>query len=266
MGPMSDRVTVSVEEGVADVRLNRPEKMNALDGEQFAALIEAGRSIGEDRGLRAVVLSGEGRAFSAGLDMGLFQGKGEIPTIEARADETPGTIFQRSATIWQDAPIPVIAAVHGVAYGAGLQIALAADIRFVAPDARLSVMEIRWGLVPDLAVTQTLPPLVGIDVAKELTWTGRILSGSEAAELGIATHVSDDPRADALALARDIAARSPDAVRAGKELWSRAPRLGRVEGLELEAELQRRIIGRANQTEAVLSNVEKRPPRFRDPE
>lgn len=263
---MSDRVTMSTSAGVADIRMNRADKMNALDGEQFAALIEAGRSVAADPEVRAVVLSGEGRAFSAGLDMGLFQGTGRIPEIEARGTETPGTLFQRAATIWQDVPVPVIAAVHGVAYGAGFQIAAAADIRFVAPDAKLSVMEIRWGLIPDVAVTQTLRYLVPLDVAKELTWTGRILSGSEAVELGVATHVSEDPRADALALAQEIAEKSPDAIRAGKELWNSAPQLGRVEALELEAKLQRSIIGRPNQLESVRSNVEKRPPRFEDPE
>ena len=267
---MSDRVTVSKQQGVADVRLNRPDKLNALDPAMFEALVAAGRALAADRGLRAVVLSGEGRAFCAGLDFASFMGMAaaEHPprNLLQRDDGESANYAQQAAHVWTALPVPVIAAVHGVAYGGGLQIALAADIRFVAPDARLSVMEIKWGLVPDMTGTQTLRHLVRLDVAKELTFTGRIVSGSEAVQLGLATHVSADPRADALELAHEIAAKSPDAVRAGKQLLNRAAVVTPEEGLRLEETLQRSLIGRRNQTEAVQANVQKRVPQFEDPQ
>jgi enoyl-CoA hydratase/carnithine racemase len=161
--------------------------------------------------------------------------------------------------------VPVIAAVHGVAFGGGLQIALAADIRIVHPTAQLSVMEIKWGLIPDMTGTQTLRHLVRLDVAKELTFTGRIVSGSEAVALGLATRTADDPQAEALALAREIAAKSPDAIRAGKRLLNESTVVDRAAGLALEERLQRTLLGSANQIEAVQANMAKRAPRFTDP-
>jgi len=282
---VSDRVDIRIEEGIADVRLNRPEKMNALDQPMFQALIEAGLELADRSDVRAVVLSGEGRAFCAGLD---FQGfasmASDAPSADAEAaakrsekkrergggllvkqPQSPANFAQRAAWVWREVPVPVVAAVHGVAYGGGLQLALGADIRIVAPDARFSVMEIKWGLVPDMSGTQTLRHLVRQDVAKELTFTGRVVSGEEAVALGLATRTGEQPRADALELAREIAARSPDAIRAAKQLLDRAPLVSVEEGLELEARLQTGLIGGANQIEAVKSNLEKRPARFRDP-
>ncbi|MEE9607923.1 MAG: crotonase/enoyl-CoA hydratase family protein [Myxococcota bacterium] len=268
---MSDRVAISVDAGVADVRLNRPEKLNALDMAMFQGLVEAGRTLAADRALRAVVLSGEGRAFCAGLDVRSFQAmadgprEGGGPSLLERSGESPANFAQQAAYAWMDLPVPVIAAVHGVAFGGGLQIALGADIRLVAPDARLSVMEVKWGLIPDMTGSQTLRRLVRLDVAKELTWSGRIVSGAEAVELGLATRASDAPREAALELARRIAARSPDAVRAGKRLLNDSGLVGLEEGLRLEAKLQASLIGTPNQLEAVRANVEKRDPRFSDP-
>jgi enoyl-CoA hydratase/carnithine racemase len=174
-------------------------------------------------------------------------------------------LAQRAAFIWAEVPIPVIAAIHGVAFGGGIQIALAADIRIVAPDARMSVMEIKWGLIPDMSGTQTLRRLVPLDVAKELTFTGKIVSGVEAVALGLATRVSEKPHEDAMALAREIAGKSPDAIRAGKRLLNESGLLTLADGLRLEEELQRALMGSPNQTEAVQANLEKRSPRFRDP-
>jgi enoyl-CoA hydratase/carnithine racemase len=270
---VSDRVAVErLPGGVADVRLNRPDKMNALDLPMFEALVATGLDLARDASLRCVVLSGEGRAFSAGLDFTSFQSmaglarEGRGPSLLSRDDGgSPANFAQRAAWIWTELPVPVIAAVHGVAYGGGLQIALAADLRFVAPDARLSVMEIKWGLVPDMSGTQTLRRLVRLDVAKELTYTGRVVSGTEAVALGLATRVADDPRAAALAAAADIAARSPDAIRAAKQLLDRSGVAPVEEGLQLEESLQRGLIGRPNQIEAVRANLEKRAPRFSDP-
>jgi len=265
---MSERVRVEKKDGIADVRMVRADKMNAVDMDMFVALVETGVELARDRSLRAVVLSGEGRAFCSGLDIPSImanRGKREGPGLMTRTDESPANHAQRSAWVWQEVPVPVIAAVHGVAYGAGIQIALGADIRFVAPDARLSIREAHWGLIPDVAGTQTLRHLVGLDVAKELTFTARVVSGTEAKELGLATHVSDDPHADAMALAREIAGRSPDAIRAAKQLWNRAVLGSHEEGLALEEQLQRSVMGGPNQLEAVKANMEKRPPRFEDP-
>jgi enoyl-CoA hydratase/carnithine racemase len=268
---MSDRVMIQIQDGVADVRLNRADKLNALDQPMFRALVEAGEALGCDPSVRAVVLSGEGRAFCAGLDFGSFQAmtgpRTEQPTetLLRASSSSPANSAQRTAWIWQEVPVPVIAAVHGAAFGGGLQIALGADLRYVAPDAQLSVMEIKWGLVPDMAGTQLLRHLVRLDVAKELAFSGRILSGSEAHALGLATRVSDRPREDALDTAREIARKSPDAIRATKRLLNGSVQTDLGAGLELEAELQRGLIGSANQLEAVRANLEKRPPRFRDP-
>src|SRR5882724_217050 len=206
---MSDRITVSMQDGVADVRLNRPEKMNALDSAMFEGIVETGAALARDRALRAVVVSGEGRAFCAGLDFGSFMGMAnrERParSLVDRDADSVANFAQRAAYVWTELPVPVIAAVHGVAFGGGLQIALGADIRFVTPDAQLSVMEIKWGLVPDMSGTQTLRRLVRLDVAKELTFTGRIVSGTEAERLGLVTRVMESPRDAALETAMEIA-------------------------------------------------------------
>ncbi|HET9731109.1 MAG TPA: crotonase/enoyl-CoA hydratase family protein [Acidimicrobiales bacterium] len=268
---MSDRVTVSVEGGVADVRLNRPDKINALDTAMFAALVETGEALKNDRSVRAVVLSGNGRGFCAGLDFGNFQamaGEGQPERAErpARAiTDTDGRIThtgQQAAWVWQEIEVPVIAAVHGVALGGGIQIALGADIRIVAPDARLSVLEIRWGLVPDMTGTQTLTRLVGLDVAKELTFTGRMVSGEEAARIGLATRVSDTPLEEALALARDIAGKSPLAVRGAKRLLNQSGQVSPAEQFAAERQTIGALIGSPDQVEAVKAYFEKRDPVF----
>ena len=267
---MSDRVRVEKKDGIADVRMVRADKMNAMDMAMFAALVDAGAELALDKSLRAVVLSGEGRAFCSGLDIpGLMANTGkrqEGPNLLDHNDESPANFAQRAAWIWQEVPVPVIAAVHGVAFGAGIQIAMAADIRYVTPDARLSIREAHWGLIPDVSGTQTLRHLVGLDVAKELTFTAREVSGVEAKELGLATHLSDDPHADAMKLAQEIAGRSPSAVRAAKKLWNEAVMGSTAEGLALEEKLQRTLMGKANQLEAVKANMERRPPVFEDPE
>ena len=267
---MADRVVVQRQDGVADVRLNRPDKLNALDKAMFDALVETGRELARDASVRAVVLSGEGRAFCAGLDFGSFAAMTDGTRRPGRGlvDREPGRAAshaQMACWVWAELPVPVIAAVQGAAFGGGLQVALAADIRLVAADAQLSVMEVKWGLVPDMTASQTLRHLVRLDIAKELTFTGRVVSGTEAVALGLATRVSERPREDALALAREIAGRSPDAVRAAKQLLGRTSAMSVDEGLRLEQALQAGLIGSANQMEAVRANVEKRAPKFSDP-
>jgi enoyl-CoA hydratase/carnithine racemase len=275
---MSDRVTCTVVDGVADVRLNRPEKLNALDAAMFAALVEVGESLKADPAVRAVVLSGEGRAFCAGLDFGGFQAmagqaqQGEENKAESRGDRALSDLTRRDGRItnrgqqavyvWTEMPAPVVAAVHGHALGGGIQLALGADIRIVAPDAKLSVLEIRWGLVPDMTGTQMLPRLVGLDVAKELTLTGRVVTGTEAVELGLATRLSNQPREDAFALAAEIAGKSPDAVKGAKALLNLAGLVSLEEGFKAEERTIRGLIGTPNQAEAIRAYFEGRPARF----
>ena len=202
---MSDRVLINIQDGVADVRLNRPDKLNALDRAMFDAIIGAAEQLRDRKDVRVVVLSGEGRAFCAGLDfmsfMGMGQQGGNIEDGFAVAEGEVGNMFQRTGYDWKRLPVPVIAAIHGHCYGGGLQIALGADIRIAAPDTKMSVMEIKWGLIPDMSGTQTLRDLVRIDVAKELTFTGRIVDAEEAAQLGLVTRLADD----ALLLGHDFA-------------------------------------------------------------
>ncbi len=265
------RVTVDIENGVADVRLDRPDKMNALDAAMFDALATTGRELAADTSVRAVVVSGNGRAFCAGLDFGSFQAMTDragsnslADQLLSRTDDNPANRGQSAAWVWHAMPVPVIAAVHGVAYGGGIQIALGADLRIVHPEARLSVREIVWGLVPDMAGPQLLRHLVRADIAKELTFTGRVVSGVEAAELGLVTRLSEQPLDDALALAREIAGRSPHAIRAAKELLDVARTASVREGLETEHRLQAGLIGSPNQVEAVTANMQKRTPDFAD--
>jgi enoyl-CoA hydratase/carnithine racemase len=271
---MADLVTITTVDGVADVRLNRPDKYNALSPEMFEAIIAAGESLFDAKDVRVVVLSGNGRGFCAGLDFSSFQGmagsakpqpRANAASLFKRSADQPENRAQRPAMIWKRLPVPVIAAVHGVAYGGGCQIALGADIRIAAPDAKLSVMEIKWGLVPDMSLTQTLRDLVPLDVAKELTFSGRVLSGTEACVLGLVTRVADDPLQAALDLAREIAGKSPDAIRAAKHLFEVAWHADPATGLELEQSLQGSLIGSQNQIEAVKANFEKRTPAFKNP-
>lgn len=278
---MSDRVTVNIDGGVADVRLNRPDKLNALDPPMFEALVETGEALAADPSVRAVVLSGEGRSFCAGLDFSSFQamagggraggdgGSRQAPEATPRVapaaeGERLGNRAQRAAYVWAEMPVPTIAAVRGHALGGGFQIALACDLRIVHPEARLSILEIRWGLVPDMTGTQLIVRLMPIDKAKELTWTGRQIDGREAAELGLATRLSEDPLADALALAHEIAAKSPHAIRGAKRLLDMAGRVPLAEGFAEEARIQASLIGSPNNIEAVTAFFEKRDPVFSD--
>ncbi len=265
------RVAVEIENGVADVRLDRPDKLNALDNAMFDAILDAGNALAEDASVRAVVLSGNGSAFCAGLDFSIFSamkdrtsGAAATRDLLERTGDNPANRFQSAAWIWHSMPVPVIAAVHGFAYGGGFQMAVGADLRIVHPEARLSVREIVWGLIPDMTGPQLLQHLVRADVAKELTFTGREISGVEAAELGLATRLSEQPLDEALALAREIAGNSPHAVRAAKQALDTAKTAGVREGLETEERLQVSLIGTPNQVEAIAANVEKRRPTFAD--
>ena len=261
------RVTCTIIDGVADVRLNRPDKRNALDLAMFEALISVGEELIRRVDVRAVVLSGEGSAFCAGLDFMSMMTLGDgVEQLLKRDAKSPANVAQRVAWIWTEIPVPVIAALHGAVLGGGLQIALGADMRFTTPDAKLSVMETKWGLCPDMSISQTLPRLTGIDVAKWLTYTGEVISGVDAQKLGLVTRVCDDPRAEALATANTIAAKSPHAIRACKRLLDEGPTMDVIDAFKLEERLQRELIASPNQLEAVQANFAKRAPNFVNPE
>jgi enoyl-CoA hydratase/carnithine racemase len=261
------RVKVDVADHVAVVTLTRPDKHNALDVPMFEAIIRAAEQVSAEPGVRVVILHGDGPSFCSGLDVMsmMSEGAGLDGLIDRVRGESPNW-FQRAAYDWVRVPVPVIAAVHGNCFGGGLQIALGADIRIATPDSRLSVMEVKWGLIPDMAITRTLPRLVGIDIAKELTFTGRIFSGSEGHELGVVTHVTVDPLAAARELAAEIAGKSPDAVRSAKRLFDEAWTGSPTETLSLEAELQLGLLGSPNQVAAVTAGMTKQPPQFVDPD
>jgi enoyl-CoA hydratase/carnithine racemase len=261
-----DRVSIEVADHIAVVTLTRADKHNALDAPMFEAIITATGRLRSEPGVRAVILHGDGPSFCSGLDvMNIMSAGGGIEAItEPLRGEVPNW-FQRAAHDWLLIPVPVIAAVHGNCFGGGLQIALGADIRIATPDARLSVMEIKWGLIPDMSITRTLPRLVSIDVAKELTFTGRVFDGTEAARLGVVTRVADDPLAAARALAAEIASRSPDAVRGAKRLYDESWTGAAEQTLALEAELQTSLIGSPNQLAAVTAGISKQTAEFVDP-
>jgi enoyl-CoA hydratase/carnithine racemase len=263
-----DRVRVTVgADGVATVTMVRADKHNALDQAMFEGLIAAAEQVAADASIRAVVLHGEGKGFCSGLDIASFMsGQGGTGVLLVRDDGRLANFAQRVAYDWSLVPAPVIAAIHGNCFGGGLQIALGADIRIAAPDAKLSVMEVKWGLVPDMGITQTLPRLVPIDVAKELTFTGRTVSGTEASALGLVTRVADDPLAAARDLAAEIAGKSPNAVRAAKRLYDETwVSDDSAAALVLETDLQVGLIGSPNQIAAVMAGMSGEPPVFVDP-
>jgi enoyl-CoA hydratase/carnithine racemase len=276
---VNERVTVAIDRGVADVRLNRPDKLNALDTDMFVGLVDAGARLATEPSVRAVVLSGEGRSFSAGLDFAGFTAMADGGRATGDGEPTGGNglrtigategrithLAQQAAHCWSEVPVPVIAAISGHCLGGGLQIALGADIRIVHPDASLSVLEIRWGLSPDMTGTATLPRLVGRDVAKELAWTGRTVSGEEAVRIGLATRSSDTPLEDGVALAREIATKNPHAIRGIKRLVEQSGRVPLAQQYADEREVIGSLVSSPNQVEAVAAFFEKRDPTFADP-
>jgi enoyl-CoA hydratase/carnithine racemase len=281
------RVRVDHDAGVAHVRLTRADKRNALDGAMFLAIAAAGERLKNDSSVRAVVVSGDGPSFCAGLDFGSFQAMGSRGNgtggngaggnaaqngadtasesgIDAMAEGRITHLAQQIAWVWQEVPVPVIAALAGHALGGGMQLALGADIRIAHPDTKLSMREVHWGLIPDMTGTLMLSRLVRDDVMKDLVFTGRILPASEGAALGLVTRLSNDPVADALAAAREIAGRSPDAVRGAKRLINRLSNAGAAEHFAAEREIIFKLIGSPNQVEAITANFENRTPMFGD--
>jgi enoyl-CoA hydratase/carnithine racemase len=265
---MSERIITSIENHVATVTLNRADKRNAVDKAMFRAIIETANSLAKNPTVRAVVLTGNGDHFCAGIDISVFQGEGigekSGASLEPLQGST-GNFFQSATLVWRELPVPVLAALRGTVFGAGLQIAMGADMRYAGPDVCMSVMEIKWGLVPDMGITSTLPGVVPQDKARELAYTGRILSATEAFASGLVTEVTQDPLRRAHEIAGEIAAKSPDAIRAIKKLFNESWRGDPASGLRREAEFQAAVMAGANQVEAAAANIEKREPRFTDP-
>ena len=269
---MSDRVSITIDNGIADVRLTRADKRNALDSEMFRAIAAAGERLKTQAGVRCVVLSGEGKSFCAGLDMGSMNQLAGAPPANGEEQTNAGDINDDSIThlaqqicwVWQELPMPVISAVHGHALGGGIQLALGTDIRFVHPETKMSVRETYWGLVPDMTGTFMLGKLLRPDIAKELTFTARVFSGAEAHEMGLVTHLTETPYDDAMALAAEIAGISPSAVRASKQLINNMAVDGAAEQFAEERRLIKTQIGTPNQIESVMASFENRSPEFVD--
>jgi len=263
-----DRVKITVEDHIAVVTLMRGDKHNALDGDMFLGIAGAAERLATESGVRAIVLHGDGPSFCSGIDVGWLAGQadgGDMAGEFLKRDDFGANLFQRVSTAWIEVPVPVISAIHGNCFGGGLQIALGTDIRITAPDAKWSIREVHWGLVPDMGLTASLPRIMPIDRAKELTYTGKLVSGEEAAACGLATRVETDPLAAAKGLAAEIAGRSPHAVRAAKKLYDMTWDNQDKAALELESALQMDLIGTPNQMAAVMAGVTKQPPEFEDP-
>lgn len=273
-GVVDDRVTISVADGIADVKMNRADKRNALDNAMFTSLSAAGEYLKKLDGLRVVVLSGDGASFCAGLDFSSFaqmaEGGAKTSASEKKPEMNAGAMVdgrithmaQQVCWVWQEVPVPVIAAVHGHALGGGIQIALGCDVRIVHPDTQLSVREVHWGLIPDMTGTLMLSRLTRPDIVKDLVFTARVFSGREGYEMGLVTRLSESVHADAMTMAKEIAGRSPDAVRGAKKLINLLANKGAAEQFAAERATIGELIGTANQAEAVMSHFEKRPPNF----
>lgn len=260
-----DRVSITVTDAVAHVLLDRADKLNALDDAMFDAIIAAAGHLHVSVGVRCVVLSGAGRGFCAGLDLASMGTVAQAETPLTARTHGNANRWQQAAMCWRKLPMPVIAAIHGPCFGGGLQVASGADIRIAAPDARLSIMETRWGIVPDMGGYLLWRGNVRDDVLRELTYTHREFSGDEAVALGFATHADADPLGRAMVLAQDIAGKSPHAIRAAKLLSNRAPDLTTAEILMAESVAQHELLHSRNQREAVRAGLERRQPEFVDP-
>jgi enoyl-CoA hydratase/carnithine racemase len=261
----SERVLITIEDGIAIVTLNRPEKYNGLDMPMFEAITRATKTLKKDRSVRAIILNGAGDAFCSGLDVKTVS---KNPVNFLKLLVKPGrrisNLAQDVGYLWRDVPAPVIAVTHGYCFGGGFQIALGADFRFSTADCEFSIMESKWGLIPDMSLTVTLRELVPIDLAKELTMTARRFDGTEAKAMGLVSRISDDPMAEAMNFARELAERSPDAVAASKLLFNRSWNATDKTALDWETKLQKKVLGRANQRIAVARNSGSPDKPFQD--
>ncbi len=266
---MSERIQLTVSQNVAEVVLCRPEKMNALDQAAFEQLPAVAEQVKSDHSVRAVVIHAQGEHFCAGADKSFLQGAvSNQSTFRDRAltlsNNEIANEFQKPAMAWFNLDVPVVICLQGVTYGAGMQIALAGDIRIAAPTTAMSLFEIHWGLIPDMGITQTLPRLVRADVGMELMLTGRVVKAPEALDIGLVTSIADNPLEAARTLASQIASKSPGATSRAKQLMRESANMTSAEGLAMEAQLQSELVGTANQMEAAMANLEKRPAKFAD--
>ncbi len=264
---ITPRVSININNHIAEVVLNRPEKMNAIDIHMFDALIDAGKQVSEDPAVRVVILRGEGKAFCAGLDLSNFSmDENSVMNSIPLPDRTHGIAnrWQQAVWTWHKCPVPVIASVHGVSYGGGLQVMSGADIKLIHPDTKLSIMEVKWGIIPDMAGTQLWRHNVRQDILKELTYTHKVFTAEESVQYGFTTRIEDEPLQAARTLAAKIASKSPSAIVKAKKLLNECYYLNEEEGLLLESVEQEEIIRKHNQIEAVFSAMQKRPGNFKD--
>ncbi len=261
------RVLFEVKNKIAYVTLNRPEKHNGLDQQMFVELVQTAKNIRRDRSIRCVIMKGEGPSFCAGLDfVSVSKTPSIIPRFFIKFPWSKDNMFQRVAHIWRDLPIPVIAVVHGNCFGGGMQIILACDYRIATPTANMSILEMKWGLIPDMSGMVTLSRLTRADIAQELTMTGRFFSGLEGAEYGLISKISETPLAEAEALANTISKKSPDAIAATKYLFKKTWKKDARMALLLERITQLRLLGRKNQRTALSNGLsrDKEPKAFMD--
>lgn len=261
---MEDRVIIKKQDHIAEVILNRTDKLNALDPAMIDAIIAAGEKIQKDEEVRVVILRGAGRAFCAGIDLSNFDPSSD--GIHNLLERTHGVAnkWQQCAWVWRSLDVPVIAAVHGICFGGGLNVMSGADIKYITPDARLSILEMKWGIIPDMAGSQLWRHNVREDILRELTYTHREFSGTEAVEYGFATHVSETPLEDARSLAKVIASKSPSAIVKTKKMFNEAPYLSAADGLKMESVEQAQILKKHNQLEAVFSSMQKRDGKYKN--
>ncbi len=258
------RVSVDITDHIARVTLTRPDKMNAVDPQMAEAIVRAGQSLMESD-IRAVVLSGEGKSFCAGLDVMSFANfaAGDPEALVMPRTHGNTNLFQEVAMVWRRLPVPVIAALHGAVYGAGLQLALGADIRIAAPDAKLAIMEMKWGLIPDMGGMVLLPRLARSDVIRLMVYSAQPVAADQARDWGLVTELSDDPQTAAQEMAQEIAGKSPSAIRAAKRLIAMSESGADEDTILLaESREQAGLIGRPHQMEVIAANMAKRPPVF----
>lgn len=258
------RVSVEIKDHIAHVTLTRGDKMNAVDPAMAEAVVAAGTSLIDNADIRAVVLSGEGRSFCAGLDVASFSAFAASDP-EARImprSHGDANLMQQVAMVWRAVPVPVIAALHGVAFGAGFQLALGADIRIAAPDTKVAIMEMKWGLVPDMGGMVLLPQLARSDVIRRMTYTAEPIDAKQALEWGLLTELADDPLSAARDMAATIAGKSPSAMRAAKRLITISETEDAKTVLYHESREQVDLIGKPHQMEVIAANLQKRAPKF----
>ena len=262
---MNERIIFSIEDNIAEVELNRADKHNALDHEMFEAILKIGDQISQDNTSRAVILHGAGDSFCAGIDLSMFADESLANKFNERMkprDSSLANYYQSAAYVWREIPVPVIAVLHGAVYGGGLQIALGADIRYARDNVKLSIMEIKWGIIPDMAMTTSLPYLMSLDKALEMAMTADILNANDAFDKNLITAIEKNPLEKARVLAKKIANKSPDAIRSIKRLFYQTWHKNDQFSLSLEAQLQLQLMGKSNQMEAVKSSLSGSRPDF----